>query len=205
MESIHMTTSGKHLTDPGEPIQPQSPPSVDNQRVSDLFTEYKTAHSTAQKTQIISQICSELTMPSHGEEDIFFPKVKLVLKDNEWILEATVEHAGLKALIAQIEGIEPDSKTSSGKIRVLSEYMKQRVKNERPAIAAEESLKNSMQEPPVVASVLESKPEEPLQPSDQEVPKQNAIQAAMLKLGTRNATRKKTLLAALALQGIVGK
>jgi hemerythrin-like domain-containing protein len=65
------------------------------------------------------------------EEEIFYPAVKLALKDKELVPEATVEHATLKDLIAQVEGIEPDGEMYDAKIKVLSEYVKHHVKEEQ--------------------------------------------------------------------------
>ncbi|RYE37752.1 MAG: hemerythrin domain-containing protein, partial [Sphingobacteriales bacterium] len=68
------------------------------------------------------------------EEEIFYPAVKKALKDKELIPEATVEHATLKDLIAQVEGIEPDGEMYDAKIKVLSEYVKHHVKEEQNEI-----------------------------------------------------------------------
>jgi hypothetical protein len=41
-----------------------------------------------------------------------------------------VEHAGVKDLIAQLEGIQPDDEMYDAKVKVLSEYVKHHVKEE---------------------------------------------------------------------------
>jgi hemerythrin-like domain-containing protein len=68
------------------------------------------------------------------EEEIFYPQVKAALKDKELIPEATVEHATLKELIAQIEEGEPDDEMYDAKVKVLSEYVKHHVKEEQNEI-----------------------------------------------------------------------
>ena len=45
--------------------------------------------------------------------------------------EANVEHAALKDLIAQVEGVEPKGEMFDAKIKVLSEYVKHHVKEEQ--------------------------------------------------------------------------
>ena len=45
--------------------------------------------------------------------------------------EATVEHATLKSLIAQVEGVEPDGEMFDAKIKVLCEYVEHHVKEEQ--------------------------------------------------------------------------
>jgi hypothetical protein len=64
-------------------------------------------------------------------EEIFYPAVKDALKDHELVPEATVEHAGVEDLIAQVEGKEPNGEMFDAKIKVLSEYVKHHVKEEQ--------------------------------------------------------------------------
>ena len=45
--------------------------------------------------------------------------------------EASVEHASLKSLIAQVEGVQPDGEMFDAKIKVMSEYVKHHVKEEQ--------------------------------------------------------------------------
>ena len=45
--------------------------------------------------------------------------------------EATVEHASLKDLIAQIEAVEPGGEMYDAKVKVLAEYVKHHVKEEQ--------------------------------------------------------------------------
>ncbi|MDP3222040.1 MAG: hemerythrin domain-containing protein, partial [Rubrivivax sp.] len=45
--------------------------------------------------------------------------------------EATVEHAGIKDLIAQLEGVKPDGEMYDARVKVLSEYVKHHVKEEQ--------------------------------------------------------------------------
>ena len=56
---------------------------------------------------------------------------KKALKDHELVPEATVEHATLKALIAEVDGEQPDGEMFDAKIKVLSEYVKHHVKEEQ--------------------------------------------------------------------------
>ena len=70
-------------------------------------------------------------MHARVEEEIFYPAVKLALKDDALIPEATVEHATLKALIAEVEGVEPDGEMFDARIKVMSEYVKHHVKEEQ--------------------------------------------------------------------------
>ena len=53
------------------------------------------------------------------------------MKDKLLEPEATVEHTGVKDLIAQLEGAEPDGEMYDAKVKVLSEYVKHHVKEEQ--------------------------------------------------------------------------
>lgn len=103
---------------------------ADHRRVSDLFEQYEKSRSTAKKKTLVTSICMELGIHAKVEEEIFYPAVKTALKDKEMVPEATVEHATLKELIAQVEGKEPDGEMFDAKIKVMSEYVKHHVKEE---------------------------------------------------------------------------
>jgi hemerythrin superfamily protein len=104
---------------------------ADHKLVSDLFDEYEKARSNSKKKSLVKQICTELSVHAQIEEEIFYPAAKKALKDKELIPEATVEHATLKDLIAQVEGVEPDGEMFDAKIKVMSEYVKHHVKEEQ--------------------------------------------------------------------------
>jgi hemerythrin-like domain-containing protein len=115
---------------------PKSPDAIallraDHKKVSELFAEYEKARSTDKKGTIVAQICAELGVHAQIEEEIFYPAVKQALKDKELVPEAAVEHASLKSLIAQVEGVAPDGEMFDAKIKVMSEYVKHHVKEEQ--------------------------------------------------------------------------
>ncbi|MFS2032432.1 hemerythrin domain-containing protein [Polaromonas sp. CT11-55] len=107
---------------------------ADHKLVSELFDQYEKSRSPAKKKELVTQICKELTVHAQVEEEIFYPAVKAALKDHELIPEASVEHATLKDLIAQVEGLEPDGEMFDAKIKVMSEYVKHHVKEEQNEI-----------------------------------------------------------------------
>jgi hemerythrin superfamily protein len=104
---------------------------ADHKAVSALFDQYEGARAVSRKKLLVASICKELSVHAQIEEEIFYPAVKLALKDDELVPEATVEHATLKALIAQVEGVEPDGEMFDAKIKVMSEYVKHHVKEEQ--------------------------------------------------------------------------
>ncbi|MBT3068919.1 hemerythrin domain-containing protein [Rhodoferax sp. U11-2br] len=104
---------------------------ADHEAVSQLFTEYEKTRSNATKKSLVAEICTALSVHAQIEEEIFYPAVKAALKDKLLVPEATVEHAGVKDLIAQLEGVEPDGEMYDAKVKVLSEYVKHHVKEEQ--------------------------------------------------------------------------
>lgn len=104
---------------------------ADHATVSGLFDEYEKANTNKKRKAIVAELCTELSVHAQIEEEIFYPTVKAALKDKFMVPEATVEHAGVKDLIAQIEGIEPDGEVYDAKVKVLSEYVRHHVKEEQ--------------------------------------------------------------------------
>lgn len=104
---------------------------ADHKKVSGLFEEYEKTNSAAKKFKLTNEICTELTVHAEVEEEIFYPAVKAALKDKELVPEATVEHATLKDLIAQVKDKQPDGEMFDAKIKVMSEYVKHHVKEEQ--------------------------------------------------------------------------
>ncbi len=107
---------------------------ADHKAVDELFEQYESARSSTKKKALVAQICMELTVHAQIEEEIFYPQVKEALKDKELIPEATVEHATLKDLIAQLENDEPGDEMYDAKVQVLAEYVKHHVKEEQNEI-----------------------------------------------------------------------
>ena len=104
---------------------------ADHEAVSQLFAEYEKTRSVPNKKTLVAEICTALSVHAQIEEEIFYPAVKTALKDKLLVPEATVEHASVKDLIAQLEGIEPDGEMYDAKVKVLSEYVKHHVKEEQ--------------------------------------------------------------------------
>jgi hemerythrin superfamily protein len=124
------TTSSKTKT------QPKAQDAIallkaDHQAVTDLFAAYEKTRSVDNKKALVAEICTALSVHAQIEEEIFYPAVKAALKDKLLVPEATVEHGGVKDLIAQLEGAEPDGEMYDAKVKVLSEYVQHHVKEEQ--------------------------------------------------------------------------
>lgn len=107
---------------------------ADHKLVSTLFDQYESSRSKEKKKALIEQICQELTIHAQIEEEIFYPKVQVALKDHELVPEAKVEHETLKHLIGQLEEGEPGDEDFDAKVKVLSEYVKHHVREEQREI-----------------------------------------------------------------------
>ncbi len=104
---------------------------ADHKLVSGLFEKFEKARSSERKKAIVARICTELTVHTQIEEEIFYPAFKDALKDHELVPEANVEHDSVKDLIAQVEGVEPDGETYDARVKVMGEYVKHHVKEEQ--------------------------------------------------------------------------
>jgi len=116
---------------PSEPKDAIALLKADHEAMSQLFAEYEKTRSVNKKKGLVAQICTALSVHAQIEEEIFYPDVKAALKDKLLVPEATVEHAGVKDLIAQLEGVEPDGEMYDAKVKVLSEYVRHHVKEEQ--------------------------------------------------------------------------
>jgi hemerythrin superfamily protein len=136
-QEIIMATAQKKSVSPEKAPKAQEATALlraDHKAVSALFEQYESAKSPSKKKALVAQICTELTVHAQIEEEIFYPQVKAALQDKELIPEATVEHATLKDLIAQLEEGEPGDELYDAKVKVLSEYVNHHVKEEQNEI-----------------------------------------------------------------------
>lgn len=112
----------------------------DHKAVKKMFKAYaeliEPAGSTKKATlntkrELANKICFELTVHTKLEEEIFYPPVRKAIKDELLMNEAQVEHEGAKALIAQIQGMDPADAMFDARVTVLGEYVDHHVKEER--------------------------------------------------------------------------
>ena len=134
-----MTTMTKPHATPKTSVTPKPPPTAkdaiallkaDHGKVSGLFADYEKTNSSNKKKALVAELCTELSVHTQIEEEIFYPAIKAALKDKALVPEATVEHGSIKDLIAQLEGLEPDGEVYDAKVKVLSEYVEHHVKEE---------------------------------------------------------------------------
>ncbi|GJI99900.1 hemerythrin [Duganella rhizosphaerae] len=133
-----MKTTATQAENPGkhpaaEPVDAIKLLTADHRKVKALFEEYDNLsdRSTAAKKKLATQICLELTKHATAEEEIFYTAVREAASDaDDLVDEATVEHACVKELIAQILNMSPGEDLYDAKIKVLSEQIEHHVKEE---------------------------------------------------------------------------
>jgi hemerythrin superfamily protein len=103
---------------------------ADHREVERYFEQYKNAKSRADKKGLATKICGALRVHAQIEEEIFYPAARKSTKDNDLLDEATVEHAGAKVLIAEIEAMQPGMPLYDAKVTVLGEQIQHHVKEE---------------------------------------------------------------------------
>jgi len=100
---------------------------LDHQRVETLFEDFKLASSDDRKADLAALICLELTLHAALEEELFYPALRQVSKDEEMVRDAIEEHQEMKDLIAELRsGGKPDALVPK-----LQEVVEHHVEEER--------------------------------------------------------------------------
>jgi Hemerythrin HHE cation binding domain len=102
----------------------------DHRKVEKLFESFEKARDAKRKQALVKEICTELSIHTIIEEEIFYPTCKGRIEDDDLIDESYVEHDGAKVLIAELLDSEPDAEFYDAKVSVLSEMIKHHVKEE---------------------------------------------------------------------------
>ena len=97
---------------------------ADHRDVEDHFAKYETLRSRTEKKALADKICLALRVHTQIEEELFYPAAREATGDNDLLDEALVEHAGAKALVAEIEAMEPGQDLYDAKLTVLGEQIR---------------------------------------------------------------------------------
>jgi hypothetical protein len=103
---------------------------ADHRHVQEMFKEFERAHTERSKREIASEICEELKVHTQIEEELLYPAARRVLKTDDMVDEAEVEHASARALIEEIEQMQPSEHLFDAKVKVLGEYIDHHIKEE---------------------------------------------------------------------------
>lgn len=117
------------MADAAAPLDAIALLKADHRKVEDLFASFETARGADRKQALVTQICTELTVHTIIEEEIFYPACKGAIED-DLLEEAYVEHDGAKVLIAELMAATPDEAFYDAKVKVLSEQIEHHVEEE---------------------------------------------------------------------------
>ena len=106
---------------------------ADHRKVETLFEKFEKAKDAATKKSLAQQICTELSVHTAVEEEIFYPACTGKIEE-DLVKEAYVEHDGAKVMIAEILASGPGDDFYDAKVKVLSEDIKHHVKEEEARV-----------------------------------------------------------------------
>jgi hemerythrin superfamily protein len=129
-------TRGKATHDAATPSTPDilSLLAADHAEVSAALDEYEDMgedeDQSSSRQELAQRICRMLTVHSTIEEEFFYPAARAAGVEPDLLDEASVEHASVKRLIAQIQAVDSDDRLYDAKVKVLGEYVRHHVEEE---------------------------------------------------------------------------
>ncbi len=117
------------MVKPAQPLDAIALLKADHRKVEDLFEKFEKAKSDSVKKTLVEQICTELSVHTAIEEEIFYPACNGEIEE-DLLNEAYVEHDGAKVMIAELMSSKPGDDFYDAKVKVLSEEIKHHVKEE---------------------------------------------------------------------------
>lgn len=149
----------------------------DHDNVRKLFRQFEEAgdEAHAQKREVVAKIIEELTIHAFIEEELFYPTVKgLKAEDGgeepeELVKEAEEEHAQVKTLLAELEGMSPEDENFDAKVTVVIDNVKHHAEEEEEEMfpkVREAMGRNDLQE--LGQRMLQAKEGAPRLPSEAE-------------------------------------
>ena len=107
---------------------------ADHDKVKSLFREFESLKGNddedERKSELVDEICYELTLHTMLEEEIFYPVVRSAIEDDDMMDEADVEHAGARELISQLEVMYPGDDHFDATVTVLGEEVAHHIDKE---------------------------------------------------------------------------
>ncbi|MES2321666.1 MAG: hemerythrin domain-containing protein [Pseudomonadota bacterium] len=133
-----MSTPGKQK--PGSAIDALDLLKADHDKVKSLFREFDDLKGNddedERKSELVDEICYELTLHTMLEEEIFYPVLRAAIDDDEQMDEADIEHAGARELISQLEVMYPGDDHVDATVTVLGEEISHHIDKEESAMFA---------------------------------------------------------------------
>ncbi len=127
-----MSTTGKPKS--GAAIDALELLKSDHDKVKSLFREFESLKGNddedERKSELVDEICYELTVHAMIEEEIFYPVLRSAIDDDDMMDEADVEHAGARELISQLEVMYPGDDHFDATVTVLGEEIAHHIDKE---------------------------------------------------------------------------
>ena len=134
MPSTEMRKSVSKKMQTSPPIAPDNDAieflMAQHREVEGIFGDIEAAGDKAflNKKKLFDTLNEKLTLHMKLEETIFYPVAKKV--DEDAVVEASDEHANIKAMLRKLSGIEASDETFKNKIKVLKELVEHHVDEE---------------------------------------------------------------------------
>jgi hemerythrin superfamily protein len=107
---------------------------ADHKRVTELFRKFTATGERAyqKKKGIAEEACTEITIHSTLEEELFYPAVKAKLdKDGKALVaESVEEHHVVAVLIEELKALDPKDERYAAKFSVLMENVQHHIEEE---------------------------------------------------------------------------
>jgi hemerythrin-like domain-containing protein len=107
---------------------------AEHDKVRNLFLEFDSLRGIddedERKSELVDEICYELTLHTMLEEEIFYPVLRSAIDDDEMMDEADVEHGGARDLISQLEVMYPGDDHFDATVTVLGEEFAHHIEKE---------------------------------------------------------------------------
>jgi hemerythrin superfamily protein len=109
---------------------------ADHRAVKALFKKFAALKADGdtdnqeEKSSVVQEICTALTVHTAIEEEIFYPAVRKAIDDEALMDEALVEHASAKDLIVQLQEMDSEDDLYDAKVTVLGEQIDHHVQEE---------------------------------------------------------------------------
>lgn len=109
----------------------------DHKKVKKAFQEFARLDPQQQGDEcqaLVMQTCEDLALHTTLEEEVFYPAIRSILRDEQLVDEAEVEHASAKTLIADLRQLPPEDRAYAATFKVLGEYVKHHIGEEESEI-----------------------------------------------------------------------
>jgi hemerythrin superfamily protein len=131
---LTMTTDD---TTTGKPADAIDILSQDHRSVKELFKEFARLEGvapTSARIALVQDICTQLSIHTALEEELFYPAVRKAVNENNLVNVAEIEHETSRFIIQQLLPARDDDAYLQAKVTVLREYTQHHINEEENEI-----------------------------------------------------------------------